>query len=160
MGDKATVTVKLLSNAPGRPYLVVIHDKDLNDTLIGKKDVVIEEAETIVNIEVTAPEVEGFKETHTWSAEISGIDYYAPNNYYTFNVSIYNIPWWVWLLAILLVVIFVFAILKSILATVRDMSKPKFRYFKRMDEEEETSSRFMMSSEKAGTEKFRFFRKL
>lgn len=157
-GSPTAVTVTLTSNALGRVYSVAVIDETTN-TLIGKTDVEITEPNMTVTVEATAPQISGFSETHLWNASANGIDYYEPNNYQTFQVTIWGIPWWAVVLGILIIVLFILATLRAILATARDRMQPRFRYFKRLDGEE-TSSKHMMSAEEKGLGKFKFFRRL
>jgi len=157
-GSPTAVTVKLSSNALGRVFVVAVMDETTKN-LLGKKDVEITEPNMTVTISATAPKISGFSEVHEWNVSANGIDYYEPNNYYSFNVTIWGIPWWAILLGILLVILFLLATLRAILATIEDRTRPRFRYFKRLDGDE-VSSRHLMCSDEAGIGRFRFFRKL
>lgn len=157
-GSPTPVTVKISSNALGRVYVVAVQDMTTKN-LIGKKDVEITEPNMTVTIEATAPNINGFSETHIWNASVNGIDFYDLNNYNEFQVTIWGIPWWAILVGILLIVLFLLATLRAIIATAKNRATPEFRYFRKLDGEE-TSSKHMMSSEGKGLGKFRFFRKL
>jgi len=158
-GAKVPVTVEITSNAIGMLYFVTVID-DSADELIGKVDINITDTNMTVTVEATAPVITGVYETHIWNASANGADYYDENNYKTFSVSIWNIPWWGWLLIILIVVVFVLSIVKSLIATVRKRKTGEYRFFRRVDEGEEAGDRFSMSTEKRGGDEFRFFRRL
>ncbi len=157
-GSPTAVTVKIQSNAFGRLYTVEIWDDDLKE-ILAMKDVNITEPNMTVTLEAKAPKISGFQETHTWNVTFAGADYYPANNYYSFNVTIWGIPWWAILLGILLIVLFLLATIRAILATVEDRARPRFRYFRKLDGES-VSSRHMTSTEERAISKFKFFRRL
>ena len=128
-------------------------------TLLGKKDVEITDPNMTVTVEAVAHKISGFQETHTWNVSTNGVDFYDENNYKTFNVTIWGIPWWAILLGILLIVLFLLATIRAILATVEDRARPRFRYFRRLDGEG-VSNRYVTSTEERVISKFKFFRRL
>jgi len=160
-GQDVDITVKLRSNAIGRGVGVSVFDEDVGD-LIGTTHVEISEPEMDVKFTLTAPTISGFYETHTWNVSSATVDYWSENDYKTLSVTIWNIPWWAWLLIFLILAIFVLSIIKSIVSVVKDRMRPRYRFFRRLEggEEEETAERLSLSTVGKGIRKFRFFRKL
>jgi len=160
-GQKFEVTVKLMSNAIGRGATIAVSD-DTTEDLLGTTDIEITKPEMDVKFTLTAPTISGFYETHTWNVSSATVDYWSENDYKTLSVTIWNIPWWAWLLIFLILAIFVLSIIKSIVSVVKDRMRPRYRFFRRLEggEEEETAERLSLSTVGKGIRKFRFFRKL
>ena len=168
-GQDVDVTVKLRSNAIGRGTTISVFDEDVGD-VIGTAHVEITEPEMEVKLKAKAPVIgasvkteqfnfSGVYETHTWNVSSATADYWTENDYKTIQVTIWNIPWWVWVLIALIVIIFILAIVHALLTTVKERTRPRYRFFRRL-EGEEVSDRFGLTTEEKGYKKFRFFRKL
>lgn len=169
-GQDVDIAVKLRSNAIGRGTTISVFDEDVGD-VIGTAHVEITEPEMEVKLTATAPVIgqavetkqfnfNGVYETHTWNVSSATVDYWTENDYQKIQVTIWNIPWWLWLLVILIVVLFVLAVVHSLLGTVRERTRPRYRFFKKLEGEEEISDRFGLTTEEKGYRKFRFFRRL
>lgn len=158
-GSVAPVQVKIYSNALNRTFVVAVIDENTKN-LLGKKDVTITDPNMTVTLEATVPKITGFSETHTWNVSSNGIDYYEPNNYKEFQVTIWGIPWWAIIVAILIIILFLLAMIKAIVATIDDRMQPEFRYFRRLDEEDGAGSKYAMETKGSKLGRFRFFRKL
>jgi len=169
-GQDVDITVKLRSNAIGRGTTVSVYDEDVGD-VIGTTHVEISEPEMEVKLTATAPVIgqaveaqefnfNGVYETHTWNVSHATVDYWSENDYQRIQVTIWNIPWWVWLLILLIIIIFILAVVHALLTTVKERTRPRYRFFRRLEKEEEVSDRFGLTTEEKGFKKFRFFRKL
>jgi len=169
-GQDVDITVGLRSNAIGRGTTVSVYDEDTED-VIGTAHVEITEPEMKVRLKATAPVIgqaietkqfnfNGVYETHTWNVSSATVDYWTENDYQRIQVTIWNIPWWLWLLVILIAILFVLAVVHSLLGTVKERTKPRYRFFRRLDSGEEVSDRFGFTTEEKGGRKFRFFRRL
>ena len=169
-GQDVDITVKLRSNAIGRGTTVSVYDEDVGD-VIGTTHVEISEPEMEVKLTATAPVIgqaveaqefnfNGVYETHTWNVSHATVDYWSENDYQKIQVTIWNIPWWVWLLILLIIIIFILAVVHALLTTVKERTRPRYRFFKRLEKEEEVSDRFGLTTEEKGFKKFRFFKKL
>ena len=168
-GQDVDITVKLRSNAIGRGTTISVFDENVED-VIGTAHVEITEPEMEVKLKAKAPiigasvKTEQFNfseiyETHTWNVSSATVDYWTENDYQKIQVTIWNIPWWVWILIAIIVIIFILAVVHALLTTVRDRMRPRYRFFKKL-EGEEVSDRFGLTTEEKGYKKFKFFRRL
>ncbi|RLE37420.1 hypothetical protein DRJ17_06655 [Candidatus Woesearchaeota archaeon] len=168
-GQDVDITVGLRSNAIGRGTTVSVYDEDTED-VIGTAHVEITEPEMKVRLKATAPVIgqaveaqqfnfSGVYETHTWNVSSATVDYWTENDYQRIQVTIWNIPWWLWLLVILIAILFVLAVVHSLLGTVKERTKPRYRFFRRLDGEE-VPSKYGLTAEEKSTKRFRFFRRL
>jgi len=169
-GQDVDVAVKLRSNAIGRGTTISVFDEDVGD-VIGTAHVEITEPEMEVKLKAKAPVIgasakteqfnfSGVYETHTWNVSSATVDYWTENDYQKIQVTIWNIPWWVWVLIAIIVIIFILAVVHALLTTVKERTRPRYRFFRRLEKEEEVSDRFGLTTEEKGYKKFRFFRRL
>ena len=172
-GQKTDVSVNIKSNAIGRGATVSVVDENEN-TSLGIAYITITKPNMSVTIHANVPKIasvhtqsfnpasiniSGMYEMHTWNISVATVDYYPQNDYKTINVRIWAIPWWVWATGILIVVLLVLAIVLKVVAILRTKSTPKYKYFKKLEGEEEIVSKDIMKVGKS-EKRFRFFRRL
>jgi hypothetical protein len=118
-----------------------------------------------VEVEVT-PTVSGnrFYETQTWYVNVMGYDFYDANNAKTVTVTVWALPWWVWLILIVFAVLIVLLLIKKLLFTVRMFGGGEFKYFRRLDKGDGFGGDARLQAKirelDEDVEKFRFFRRV
>ena len=162
-GEKTKVKVYLRSNAVGYSYRASVA-KDNKET-IGTYDFSITDPEMAVEVEVT-PTVSGnkFFETQTWYVNLMGYDFYDANNAKTVTVTVWALPWWVWIILIVFIVLIVLLLVKKLLFTVRMFGGGEFKYFRRLDKGDGFGGDARLQAKirelDEDVEKFRFFRRV
>lgn len=160
-----TVKVHVLTNNYGRTISAYVADVMLNETLLGSlKNVNITDEELVLEVPVV-PKVglaTEFYSTRIWNVSIAGYDAYLDNNNYQLKITVWNLPWWFWLILIIIIALFVLAIIKSLLFTVKRHGEGSYRFYRRRTDgfSSEGAGKNVAKVEEDDGSEFKFYRRV
>jgi len=156
------IKVILKSNAINFNYRIsVVKGSDV----IGYTDFKITEPDMAVEVEVTPVLTGGkFYETQTWTITLMGYDFYDANNEIKVTVTVWGLPWWIFLVLLAIIVLIVLLLIKKLLFTIRMFGDGEYKFFRRLDRGDgsggEMRLQMRIKQVEREAEKFKFFRRV